>query len=143
MEINIQPSLIIWTVICFGLLMLVLDRLLFRPLLKLMDERKERAESARRRAGEAKLELEARESELALSREAERQRLLKEASEKAEAFRRDSEAELRALSRELEERVARNREEAAKLTDEALADVSASLDGFASDYAQMLTKGVK
>lgn len=143
MEINIQPSLIIWTVICFGLLMLVLDRLLFRPLLKLMDERKERAESARRRAGQAKLELEARESELALSREAERQRLLKEASEKAEAFRRDSEAELRALSRELEERVARNREEAAKLTDEALADVSASLDGFASDYAQMLTKGVK
>jgi F-type H+-transporting ATPase subunit b len=143
MEINIQPSLIIWTVICFGLLMLVLDRLLFRPLLKLMDERKERAESARRRAGEAKLALEARESELALSREAERQRLLKEASEKAEAFRRDSEAELRALSRELEERVARNREEAAKLTDEALADVSASLDGFASDYAQMLTKGVK
>lgn len=143
MEINIQPSLIIWTVICFGLLMLVLDRLLFRPLLKLMDERKEKAESARRRAGQAKLELEARESELALSREAERQRLLKEASEKAEAFRRDSEAELRALSRELEERVARNREEAAKLTDEALADVSASLDGFASDYAQMLTKGVK
>ncbi|MBQ1520215.1 MAG: hypothetical protein IIZ56_01935 [Clostridia bacterium] len=143
MEINIQPSLIIWTVICFGLLMLVLDRLLFRPLLKLMDERKERAESARRRAGQARLELEARESELALSREAERQRLLKEASEKAEAFRRDSEAELRALSRELEERVARNREEAAKLTDEALADVSASLDGFASDYAQMLTKGVK
>ncbi len=143
MELNIQPSLIIWTVICFGLLMLVLDRLLFRPLLKLMDERKERAESARRRAGEAKLALEARESELALSREAERQRLLKEAYEKAEAFRRDSEAELRALSRELEERVARNREEAAKLTDEALADVSASLDGFASDYAQMLTKGVK
>ncbi|MBR4658826.1 MAG: hypothetical protein IKP26_06185 [Clostridia bacterium] len=143
MEINIQPSLIIWTVICFGLLMLVLDRLLFRPLLKLMDERKERAESARRRAGQARLELEARESELALSHEAERQRLLKEASEKAEAFRRDSEAELRALSRELEERVARNREEAAKLTDEALADVSASLDGFASDYAQMLTKGVK
>lgn len=143
MEINIQPSLIIWTVICFGLLMLVLDRLLFRPLLKLMDERKERAESARRRAGEARLALEARESELALSHEAERQRLLKEASEKAEAFRRDSEAELRALSRELEERVARNREEAAKLTDEALADVSASLDGFASDYAQMLTKGVK
>ena len=124
MEINIQPSLIIWTVICFGLLMLVLDRLLFRPLLKLMDERKERAESARRRAGQARLELEARESELALSHEAERQRLLKEASEKAEAFRRDSEAELRALSRELEERVARNREEAAKLTDEALADVS-------------------
>lgn len=143
MEINIQPSLIIWTVICFGLLMLVLDRLLFRPLLKLMDERKERAESARRRAGQARLELEARESELALSREAERQRLLKEASEKAEAFRRDSEAELRALSGELEERVARNREDAAKLTDEALADVSASLDGFASDYAQMLTKGVK
>ncbi|MBR6109374.1 MAG: hypothetical protein IKQ36_06515 [Clostridia bacterium] len=143
MEINIQPSLIIWTVICFGLLMLVLDRLLFRPLLKLMDERKERAESARRMAGQAKVELEARESELALSREAERQRLLKEASEKAEAFRRDSEAELRALSRELEERVARNREEAAKLTDEALADVSASLDGFASDYAQMLTKGVE
>lgn len=44
---SIQISVTIWTVICFVALMLVLDRLLFRPMLSFMDKRKEKIDAAR------------------------------------------------------------------------------------------------
>ena len=39
---TIQLSISVWTVICYVLLMIILDKLLFKPVLKVMDERKER-----------------------------------------------------------------------------------------------------
>ena len=44
---NIQPSVLIWTIICFCLFMLILNNLLFKPMLKFMDERNERIERGR------------------------------------------------------------------------------------------------
>lgn len=43
---TIQLSVLIWTIICFLLLVLILNRLLFKPLLKVMDARKERIQKA-------------------------------------------------------------------------------------------------
>ena len=43
---NIQLSVTVWTVICFVLLMIILHNLLFKPVLKLMDERRERINKA-------------------------------------------------------------------------------------------------
>lgn len=43
---NIQPSVIVWTVICFLLLMVILKNLLFKPVLEVIDKRKERIASA-------------------------------------------------------------------------------------------------
>ena len=43
---NIQPSVIVWTVICFLLLMVILKNLLFTPVLKMLDSRKEKVEAA-------------------------------------------------------------------------------------------------
>jgi len=45
--VNIQPSVLIWTIICFCLFMLILNNLLFKPMLKFMDERNERIERGR------------------------------------------------------------------------------------------------
>lgn len=39
---NIQLPVVIWTVICFLLLMLILKSLLFKPVLEVLDKRKER-----------------------------------------------------------------------------------------------------
>ena len=50
---NIQPSVTVWTVLCFLALMLILDRLLFRPLLSFMDKRQEKIDRARREKAEA------------------------------------------------------------------------------------------
>ena len=44
---SIQVSVVIWTVICFVLMMLILSKLLFKPVLEVMDKRKEHIESAR------------------------------------------------------------------------------------------------
>ena len=43
---NIQPSVIIWTIICFFVLMLVLDRLLFRPMFAFMRARRKKIDDA-------------------------------------------------------------------------------------------------
>ena len=43
---NIQPSVIVWTVICFLLLTVILKNLLFTPVLKMLDSRKAKIEAA-------------------------------------------------------------------------------------------------
>ncbi len=49
---TIQLSVTVWTVICFLLLMLILNNLLFKPILKLMDKRKERIDNAAKKLAE-------------------------------------------------------------------------------------------
>ena len=44
--IEIQLSLIVWTVICFFIMLFVLDKLLLKPMLRFMDDRQKRIESA-------------------------------------------------------------------------------------------------
>ena len=66
---TIQPSVLIWTVLSFCALAYILNKFLFKPLLKVMDERNEKitGEKEKKRA-----ELEAREKMLA---EAEEERI--------------------------------------------------------------------
>lgn len=49
---TIQPSVLIWTIICFCLMMLILNKLLFKPLLAFMDARNERIDRAKKRKQE-------------------------------------------------------------------------------------------
>lgn len=44
---TIQLSVLLWTIICFCLLMLILSKMLFGPLLKVMDARQEKIDRAR------------------------------------------------------------------------------------------------
>lgn len=43
---SIQPSVVVWTVICFVLLMFILKNLLFKPVLEVLDKRKEKIDAA-------------------------------------------------------------------------------------------------
>ena len=45
--ITIQVSILLWTILCFTALMVILDRLLFRPLLGFMDKRREKIDGAK------------------------------------------------------------------------------------------------
>ena len=49
---TIQLSVLVWTVICFGLLMLILHHLLFQPVLKVMDKRRARIQNAAKKKAE-------------------------------------------------------------------------------------------
>ena len=44
---NIQPSIMVWTVICFLLLMVILKNLLFDPVLKVIDARHQKMQAAK------------------------------------------------------------------------------------------------
>lgn len=67
---NIQLSVTLWTIICFVLLMLILRNLLFKPVLRVLDARREKIERAE--AKKAEWEKAEREHEaLLLEKEAE------------------------------------------------------------------------
>ncbi len=87
---NIQPSVILWTIICFVILMLILNNLLFKPVLRVMDERRERIKKAADKKADqerqaAKRRSERQEEEAALQIEAK-----KRVKEEIEAIRADS-----------------------------------------------------
>lgn len=129
---TIQPSILIWTLISFCLLMLILDRLLFRPMLSFMDARNERIEAAQRKREENERMLREAEEGLAAGREAARLRRAelagaelaeakvraKQMLAKAEAEREtriaECTAELEKKSRELEEGLERSIDPLAK-----------------------------
>ena len=74
---NVQLSVVVWTVICFSVLMLILHNLLFKPVLSLFDRRREKIEAAEKKRSEyerARLEHQsALENKRALALEKQRQ----------------------------------------------------------------------
>ena len=63
---NIQISVIIWTVICFVAMMVILRNLLFKPLLEIMDKRSERLANARKKKAEIEEAKRKHEEEIAV-----------------------------------------------------------------------------
>jgi len=78
---TVQVSVTVWTILCFLALMLILDRLLFRPLLSFMDARREKVDRARE---EKETALRERDAELQ-RREEERLSAEKHAAQEAAA----------------------------------------------------------
>ncbi len=77
---TIQLSVLVWTVICFCLLMLILNNLLFKPMLTFMDKRKEKIDAAQKR----KAEIEKSEREYAENLESRREKFLLDEAKRAE-----------------------------------------------------------
>ncbi len=67
--INVQLSVIVWTVICFILLMIILRNLLFEPVLKIMDKRQARIDRAADRKQEIEARMQQNEQQLAEQRQ--------------------------------------------------------------------------
>lgn len=137
---NIQLSVTIWTVICFCLLMFILHHLLFKPVLALMDARKQRM----KQAAEKKAEYEAKAKEYDLLAQEQADRYAKEqraqTAGQLEELRAQSKRELE-LARE--QRVAQV--EAYRVTAEQMhQDIWQTLEGhtvqLAESFAQNLIK---
>ncbi|MBE6726178.1 MAG: hypothetical protein E7576_13470 [Ruminococcaceae bacterium] len=89
---TIQLPVLLWTVICFVLLMVILNRLLFRPLLAFMDRREERIRSAAetlRKREEARRDA---EEQLARFREEEAERIKRLSAESVAQAESDASA---------------------------------------------------
>ena len=72
---TIEPSLIVWTVLCFLALVLILKKLLFQPMLTFMDTRNAKIEAARKAKEDARTEYEAEARRLADERAAQEAQL--------------------------------------------------------------------
>lgn len=97
---NFQPSVMVWTVICFSVLMIILKNLLFTPILKIMDSRNEKIEAANKRKQEMEDLVAAhkaqQEKELAMAVE----QHTKEAKQKLEELQLESQKEIEAAHRQ-------------------------------------------
>ena len=121
LELLPDPPILLLLILLFAALVPLVNRLLLRPMLRVLDARAERTDGARRRA--ARLEEQARDvvaryeqsiRDVRLSAEASRRQILEDArrraGEETTAARSDAELELGRVTRELAVSIARARD---------------------------------
>ena len=116
---TIEPSLIVWTVLCFLALMLILKKLLFQPMLTFMDTRNAKIEAARKAKEDARTEYEAEARRLADERAAQEAQLRQSGAEALEQAQEELRRETTQKRAEAAQRLAENRaEESERITRE-------------------------
>ena len=96
---NFQPSIMVWTVICFLLLMVILKKLLFAPVLKVMDSRREKIQvAADKKEAIEKLILE-HQAEAEKQKELAEEQNRKETKQRLEQIQLQSKKEIEAAQR--------------------------------------------
>lgn len=137
---TIQLSVTIWTIICFVLLMLILHFLLFKPVLKVMDERRAHIQ----RAVQKKAENERLESEYASMLSEQKKAYLeaqqKQINEEIESIRLDTKKAVAAATEERLRSVDTYRESSKKEQEEILAFLSMHTEELAVTFANSLIK---
>lgn len=128
---TIEPSLIVWTVLCFLALVLILKKLLFQPMLTFMDARNAKIEAARKAKENARAEYEAETRRLAEERAAQDAQLRQSG---AEALERAQEELLRRTAEKRAEAAQRLEENRAALAEES-ERISSKLEPQLSDLA--------
>ena len=138
---NINLSQIIWTVICFVLFAVVLDRLLIRPVLDNMDKRRDRIDGARERKSELEqARLDAAEKAKAES-EARRELMAKESEARLAEAAANAEKELESLAADLKAREDSALDEITADTAQTDAKLCAAMDGMIDAFTQKLMTG--
>ena len=133
---NIQPSIMVWTVICFLLLTVILKNLLFTPILKIMDSRREKTEAAKeKKEAIEKLILENKaqtEKERALFEEKKR----KQSKQKLEQIQLQSKKEIEAAQRQCLDDVQKYREVIKEEHDKIVDSVAPKMETAAALFAK-------
>lgn len=133
---NIQPSVMVWTVICFLILTVILKKLLFTPVLKMMDSRREKIQAAAKKKEDIeKLVLEHKnqaEKEKALAEEKNR----KETKQKLEQLQLQSKKEIEAAQRQCLADVQKYREGITDEHDKIVYSVAPKMETAAALFAK-------
>ncbi len=128
---TIEPSLIVWTVLCFLALLLILKKLLFQPMLTFMDARNAKIEAGRKAKERSRADYEAETRRLAEERAAQDAQLRQSG---AEALERAQEELLRRTAEKRAEAAQRLEENRAALAEES-ERISSELEPQLSDLA--------
>ncbi len=133
---TIQPSVMVWTVICFLILMAILKNLLFTPVLKMIDSRREKIQAAAKKKEDIeKLIIEHKnqaEKEKALAEEKNR----KETKQKLEQLQLQSKKEIEAAQRQCLADVQKYREGITDEHDKIVYSVAPKMETAAALFAK-------
>lgn len=135
---TIQPSVLIWTIICFCLLMLILNKLLFRPLLSFMDARQARIDRAREKQTADKAAYEEDLRRLEQEKKDQRQRLAEAASASVEEARTQAEARIAAARQKSEQEISAFQDSLEAESDLMKTKLDAGVETLASTFANRL-----
>lgn len=91
---SFQPSIMVWTVICFCILMLILKNLLFKPLLQVMDSRNEKIQAANKRKQDMEALVAEHNAQQQREKELAKETRIKEAKLKLEQLQSQSQKEI-------------------------------------------------
>ena len=135
---TIEPSLIVWTVLCFLALMLILKKLLFQPMLTFMDTRNAKIEAARKAKEDARTEYEAEAHHLADERAAQEAQLRQSGAEALEQAQEELRRETTQKRAEAAQRLAENRAALAEESERITRELEPQLSDLALDLVNHL-----
>lgn len=135
---NIQISVVIWTVICFALLMVILRNLLFKPLLKVMDERNVRLENARKKKSEIDEAIREQEEKLCQQQTDYLEKQKKEISERLASIQAESKNAVIEARRKSLSDVKAYRKSMDAEREKTVSDVSANAKSIAEAFARQI-----
>lgn len=135
---NIQISVVIWTVICFALLMVILRNLLFKPLLKVMDERSVRLENARKKKSEIDEAIREQEEKLCQQQTNYLEKQKKEISERLASIQAESKNAVIEARRKSLSDVKAYRKSMDAEREKTVSDVSANAKSIAEAFARQI-----
>lgn len=135
---TIEPSLIVWTVLCFLALVLILKKLLFQPMLTFMDTRNAKIEAARKAKEDARTEYEAEAHRLADERAAQEAQLRQSGAEALEQAQEELRRETTQKRAEAAQRLAENRAALAEESERITRELEPQLSDLALDLVNHL-----
>jgi len=133
---SIDFSVLIWTIICFVILMLLLNRFLFKPLLAVMDKRKKTISEGLEAGRRAEEEIRGKQEQLARQLEESRRQESERAKREAQSV--DAALENALNEGDLDQRV--RRDEAADAAQRDRAALTETLTARVPEYAALLAE---
>lgn len=133
---NIQLSVIVWTVICFVLLMLILKNLLFKPVLQVIDSRREKIDAAKKKKADIEKATEENERYLAEKRQQDILDRSNQAKKKLSQIQSDGKKEIEAAQRQCLEDIRIYRESITGEYDKIVKTVAPEMETAAAIFAK-------
>lgn len=135
---NIQLSVLLWTIICFCLMMLIMNKLLFKPLLSVMDARQEKINGAReKKESHARLCAQA-EKEIEEHRALQEKQWAENAAAEVAAARENAEKRLEEAQKQNEQKLEDYRQTLTSESAELKSKLDAGVEALATTFADRL-----
>lgn len=135
---NIQLSVLLWTIICFCLMMLILNKLLFKPLLAVMDARQAKIDDAReKKESHARLFAQA-EQDMAEHLALQEKQWAENAAQEVAAARDDAKIRLETAQKQSEQDLEAYRQALTDESAELKLKLDAGMDALASAFVDRL-----